>query len=93
METLAIMVVLVIGSLAAGAVLRQSWTVVSIVPALRVATIVIVGIGLANSRGFWSIFAAVAASAACLQLGYLAGHTVGHTVRGLRRWRAPRGRE
>jgi hypothetical protein len=90
METIAIMVVLAVGSLAMGAVLRLHWTVLSVVPAMLVATIVIAGVGLARSYGFWSIVAGVAASAACLQFGYLVGPAAHHAGRALRRWRAPR---
>jgi hypothetical protein len=48
---------------------------------------VIAGLGMARSFGFWSIAFAVAASAVCLQIGYLVGHAVDQAVRALRRRR------
>ena len=81
METVAFMVVLAIGSLVVGAVLRLRWTVLSVVPAMLVVTMVIAGIGLAGSYGFWSIIAAVAVSATSLQFGYLVGQSVREAAR------------
>jgi len=89
MGTIAIMVVLAFVSLAAGAMLRLRWTVLSIVPAMLVAIIVIIGVGLAKSFGFWSILAAIAASATCLQLGYLVGHSAHDVV--MHHWKDPPG--
>jgi hypothetical protein len=91
METVAFMVVVAIGSLAVGAALRLlQWTVLSVVPAMLVATIAIAGVGLARSYGFWPIIAEVVVSATCLQFGYLVGQTVRPGGRAQRRGSAPR---
>ncbi|MGA2127524.1 MAG: hypothetical protein ABSG76_15385, partial [Xanthobacteraceae bacterium] len=54
-----------------------------VVPAMLVVTMAIAGIGLARSYGSWSIIAAVAVSATCLQFGYLVGQNVRQAVRTL----------
>jgi hypothetical protein len=90
MESLAIMVVLPLVSALAGAVLRLRWTVLSVVPAMVVATIVIASVGIARSSGFWPIALAAAASSVSLQAGYLGGQALGRAIESVRGWRPPR---
>jgi hypothetical protein len=90
MEPLVIMLVVAAVSVVAGVVLRQRWTVLSILPAMLVATLVIAGVGMAMSFGFWSIALAVVASAVCLQVGYLAGGAVDLAALAARKKRAPK---
>lgn len=90
MEPVVMMVMLPLVSALAGAVLRLRWTVLSVIPAMVIATIVIAGVGMARSCGFWSIVLAAAASSVCLQAGYLGGPALRGAVEAVRRWRAPR---
>jgi hypothetical protein len=90
MEPVVIVMVLAAVSLAAGVALRLRWTVLSLVPAMGVAGIVIIAVGLARSNSAWAIVLAIVMSATCLQVGYLFGRAAQRALAALSRRRARR---
>ena len=65
--TIAIVMLLV------GTALGQRFTVLVLAPAIPLALVIAIGLGVARSQAPWTIVLAAAAAVACLQIGYLLG--------------------
>jgi hypothetical protein len=67
-------------SLLVGMVLGQRFKVLVLLPTIAVAVLVTTGTGLVHADSGWSIVMMAAATAASLQVGYLAGVTIRHML-------------
>jgi hypothetical protein len=67
------MITLAISTLLLGAALSMRFKVLILVPAITLAFITVVTVGLAGGNGFFTIAIAAVLASGCLQLGYLFG--------------------
>jgi hypothetical protein len=80
---------LAIISLLVGMVLGQRFRVLVLLPTIAIVVLVTVGAGLVQADSGWSIVLMAAATAASLQIGYLAGIAIRHIMVVARASRSP----
>jgi hypothetical protein len=68
----------------AGAVLGMRYKVLALVPAIGLAVLVVLILGIGRGDGGWTILGAAVAAATALQVGYLAGTLTRFAVAGAR---------
>src|ERR1700761_6062212 len=67
-------------SLLLGALLSQKFSVLIMIPATVIVTLVSVGAGIAHADVSWDLMKAAAVAATCLQCGYFAGLGIWHVL-------------
>ena len=84
------MLILSLISLLAGALLGMRFKVLILVPAICLALLAILAVGISSSVSFSFIALAMVLAAACLQLGYLIGIAARYAMAGARAGRIHR---